>query len=242
VYPRSFFTALAFLSRLWPSKALAGEDFARALPWFPLTGLVIGLASVLPVWLGLFSGYPQLMGWLTVGTSLWVTRGLHADAVADIGDAWGSGAVGERFWSIVKDSRTGAFGVVWLAMVLLGQAASFGILAGEGRLGAIVWCFMLGRGLCVAALYLRRDLVRPGLSALFAPGATSRALWLVAAQTVLLGLLCTGPRGLILGLAASGLALVFLVRLSRRQRGFNGDFMGVCIMLGELAGALAALL
>jgi len=242
MYFRSFFTSLAFLSRLWPSRIIAGADFARCLPWFPLTGLVIGLVTVLPVWLGFFGGHSWLMGWLTVAMSLWLTRGLHADAVADIGDAWGSGARGERFWTIVKDSRIGAFGVVWLVMALLGQAASFGTLAGQGRLGAIVWCFVLGRGLSVAALYLCRDLVRPGLSALFAPGATPRAVGSVAAQTILLGLLLTSPRGLILGVAVSAFVLLFLVRLSRRQGGFNGDFMGACILLGELAGALAALL
>jgi len=240
MYP-GFLTALSFLTRLWPSRIATGEEFARSLPWFPLVGLVAGLVAVLPVWLGLFSGLFWLQGWLVMGISLWLTRGLHADGLADIADAWGSQASGERFWTILKDSRIGPFGVLGLIMALSGQVFCFGYLAQEGRLGQVVWCFALGRGLSVAALFLCRERVRPGLSALFAPGATPRTLWLVLAQTALLGLILTGLRGLILGLAASGLALFALVRLSGKQQGFNGDFMGACIVLGELAGALAAL-
>ena len=241
MYPRHFFLALSFLSRLWPARTSSEKDFARCLPWFPLVGLIIGLVSALPVWLGLFGGYPWLMGWLTAGMSLWLTRGLHADGLADIADAWGSNASGERFWTIVKDSRAGAFGVLGLTMVLLGQVVSFGALASEGRLGALVWCFVLGRGLSVMALFLCRDMVRPGLSSLFAPGATPRTLGLIVAQTLVLGLVLTTLRSVILGCIAGGVLLAFLVRLARRQRGFNGDFMGACIILGELAGALAAL-
>ena len=240
MYP-GFLTALSFLTRLWPPRIATGEDFARSLPWFPLVGLTAGLAAAAPAWLGLFDGRPELQGWLMVGISLWLTRGLHADGLADVADAWGSNAKGERFWVIMKDSRIGPFGVLGLLMALLGQALAFGALAGEGRLGAVVWCFVLGRGLGVAALCVCRERVRPGLSALFAPCATARTLGLALAQTVLLGLVLAGLRGLVLGLAASCAALFVLARLSRRQMGFNGDFIGACIVLGELAGALGCL-
>jgi len=44
-----------------------------------------------------------------------------------------------------------------------------------------------------------------------------------------------------LGIAGEALVLAFLSRLSLRQNGFNGDFMGAAIVLGELVAALALL-
>lgn len=239
--PGNFITALSFLTRLTPSRVVDKDVFPATLVWFPAAGLVTGLAATLPSWLGLFSAHPWLQGWLITGLSLWITRGLHADGLADIADAWGSSAQGERFWAILKDSRAGPFGVLWLAMALLGQVLAFGILAGSGRYLAICWCFVMGRSLSVAALAICRDLARPGLSSLFAKGATWGVVAAVLAQTALLGISCAPVSSILLGFLAASLALAFLWRLSVRQQGFNGDFMGAAIMLGELASALALL-
>ena len=241
MHPRHFLIAVSFLTRLAPPRLVAEEDFPETLPWFPLVGLVLGSICVLPSLFVLFSEHAWLQGWVVAGLSLWLTRGLHADGLADIADAWGSGAVGERFWSILKDSRAGPFGVLGLVMVLGGQILAFGALAGEGRLGAVCWCFVLGRLVSLVALSLCRNLVRPGLSSLFAPGANGKAMALAMVLTLVLGLALTSFKAVALGLGISVLILVFLVRLARRQQGFNGDFMGAAIMLGELAGVLAAL-
>jgi adenosylcobinamide-GDP ribazoletransferase len=240
-HPRHFLTALAFLTRLGPSRVVPVEDFAPALAWFPLAGFAAGGLAVLPAWLGLFSGYPLLQGWLVTGLGLWITRGLHADGLADISDAWGSSARGERFWAILKDSRAGPFGVLGLVTAVTGQILAYGYLAGQQRLGAVCWCFVLGRMVSLAVIGLCRGRVRPGLASLFAPGAEPATLALALIQTVLLGLALTSLRSMLLAFAASGVILAFLTGLSKRQQGMNGDFMGAAIVLGELAAALAAL-
>ncbi|MFP5222657.1 MAG: adenosylcobinamide-GDP ribazoletransferase [Acidobacteriota bacterium] len=241
MHPSRFLSALSFLTRLVPPRVVDDAEFPRTLPWFPATGLAVGVVAVLPSWLGLFSGHPWLQGWLITGLSLWVTRGLHADGLADVADAWGSAATGDRFWAIMKDSRAGPFGVLWLVMAVLGQALAFGVLAGSGRLLAVCWCFVMGRALSVTALALCRSRVRPGLSSLFAPGATAGMAAFALAQAVVLGLAAAPLSSVCLGLVATGLVLAFLTRLSIRQNGFNGDFMGAAIVLGELAAALALL-
>ena len=121
MHPGQFLCALSFLTRLVPPREVDAVDFPKTLLWFPAVGLAVGLAAVLPAWLGLFAHLPWLQGWLIVGLSLWVTRGLHADGLADVADAWGSAATGDRFWAIKKDSRAGPFGVLWLVMAGLGQ-------------------------------------------------------------------------------------------------------------------------
>lgn len=241
MHPSHFLSALSFLTRLVPPRVVDDAGFPATLPWFPATGLAVGLVAVLPAWLGLFAAHPWLQGWLITGLGLWITRGLHADGLADVADAWGSAATGDRFWTIMKDSRAGPFGVIWLVTAILGQTLAFGALAGNGRFLAVCWCFVMGRAAGVAALALNRSRVRPGLSALFAPGATPGMAAFILAQAVALGLAAAPVSAVCLGLLGSGLVLTFLTRLSVRQNGFNGDFMGASIVLCELACALALL-
>ena len=241
MHPSHFLSALSFLTRLVPPRVVDDADFPKNLPWFPAVGLAVGLVAVLPAWLELFADHHWLQGWLITGLSLWVTRGLHADGLADVADAWGSAATGDRFWAIMKDSRAGPFGVLWLVMAVLGQALAFGALAATGQFLAVCWCFVMGRALSVAALALCRRRVRPGLSSLFAPGATAGMVAFILAQALVLGLVAAPVSAVCLGLLGSALVLAFLARLSIRQDGFNGDFIGAAIVLGELVAALALL-
>lgn len=234
--------ALSFLTRLGPPRIVAAEVFPRTLPWFPVVGLLVGALAVLPCSLGLFGAYPALQGWFMVGVSLWLTRGLHADGLADIADAWGSGASGDRFWTILKDSRAGPFAVVGLVMVLAGQGLAFGLLAGQGRYGVICWCFALGRLAALGALAANRDRARPGLSALFAPGASWGVFAVALGVTALAGLALCPASSVLAGLVLAAPVVLALTRLCARKKGFNGDFIGAAVVLGELAGALGALL
>ena len=62
-----------------------------------------------------------LAAWLWMALEAWSTRGLHWDGLADLGDASGSGAQGERFWAILRDSRLGAFGALHLLLAFGGM-------------------------------------------------------------------------------------------------------------------------
>ncbi|GAB6037808.1 adenosylcobinamide-GDP ribazoletransferase [Fundidesulfovibrio butyratiphilus] len=242
--PRHFLTALAFLTRLVPGRHIREADLAPSVAWFPLAGLAVGALCVAPVALGLYSAAPGLAGWLTVALALWITRGLHADGLSDLADAWGSSARGERFWSIMKDSRVGAFGVMALVLGLGGFAQALGLLAARGDFGAMALCFLLGRlGACallaVGRSLAQKGLSRPGLGALFHPGATPAALAFALVQAVAVGLVLAGPRPLLAGLAATAVVVWALARLARAVGGVNGDFVGAAVVLAELGAALA---
>jgi len=233
---------LSFLTRLGPARIYPKEAFPGALPWFPVIGLLLGALCAMPPYWGLLRSSPGLQGWFVAGLSLWFTRGLHADGLADIADAWGSGATGDRFWEILKDSRVGPFGVLGLVMALGGQILAYGELAAQGRLGAICWCLALGRFTSLAALALSKSRVRPGLCSLFAPGATTGTLGFAAVTLYLGGAFLTTLPAMLAGTLLAAAVAVFGARLSTRQQGFNGDFMGAAIVMGELAGAVGALL
>ena len=95
--------AFAFLSRVAPASRAGGLD--RALAWFGPVGLVFGAAWTLAA-MGaarMAAANPaapgpwaqgMLAGWVWLLLSVWTTRGLHWDGLADLGDAEGSGARG----------------------------------------------------------------------------------------------------------------------------------------------------
>lgn len=236
-----FLAALGFLSRLAPARLLPEADMRRLMFHLPLCGLAIGMAACAPALAGLFAGRPLIQAWLALALSAWLTRGLHLDGLSDVADAAASHVDPARFWSIVKDSRCGAFGVAALVLALLGQAALFAEVLRQRPAWALVWVFVAGRAAGVVFGLLTRPLARPGLGGLFLAGATARAaLW---ALLLALGpALFFWPAAGVFALAAMAVLLLPLWRLAWSVSGVNGDFLGAAIVLGELAAAAGLVL
>ncbi len=235
---RGFFAALGFLTRLGPSRKVREGDFAASVVWFPVVGLVLGLVLTAPAALGLFADQPWVAAWLVVAADLAATRGLHADGLADVADAWGSMARGERFFEILKDSRVGAFGAMGLFAALSGKLVLFAALFSQDRAGAVVFGFVAGRACAVWLMGLGRRLFRPGLGALFAAGATPGAMAWVLAVTVAVGLFLVPVRGVVAGCLLAAAMVAGLHGLARSRGGVSGDFLGAAVVLGEIAACL----
>ncbi|WP_110928258.1 adenosylcobinamide-GDP ribazoletransferase [Bacillus massiliglaciei] len=98
----------------------------RAIQCFPLIGLLFGLVMagslyILEEWTPLSALAIAFLLWLL--TIIW-TGGLHLDGWIDVSDAFFSYQDKERRLDIMKDSRTGAFGVISV-IVLLGARFLF---------------------------------------------------------------------------------------------------------------------
>lgn len=229
--------ALGFLSRLAPARAESEGAMAASLRAYPLAGLCIGLVALAPAWLGLLPGRPLLLAVVVLGLSVVVTRGLHWDGLADVADAWGSGARGERFWQVLKDSRAGAFGVMGCSLAMLTQAAALTEVLQGGATGVALFGFVFGRFLAVGLAHLAahkgRDLVRPGLGRFCLEGAATGPTLLALAQTLLLGLLLCPAPALAWSCALAALGAWTLLRLARSRGGLNGDFLGSAVIWGE---------
>lgn len=253
--PGRCYDALAFLTCLVPPRPdCTGSDLGRCLPFYGPAGLCLGLTLALPCFLLYFllRQSPQadlllcaaLAAWLWMGLEAWGTRGLHWDGLADLGDACGSGARGERFWQILRDSRMGAFGALHL------------LLAFGGMWLALCW-------------HIRSE---HWLSIVAAPAwGRACALWLAASATPrepqsLGGLTCAGASpGLARGYALGALLLLCILffagqinlwqvpltacgqyalirrtaALARDRGGVSGDFLGAAIQWGQLWFLLA---
>ena len=208
---------------------------ARSVRWYWPVGLLLGLLGTAPLWLLCRGGaqHPWVLAWVYVLLQLWLTRGLHMDGVADVGDAWGSGAQGERFWHVLRDSRLGAFGGMALFLALSGM-----LLGAQVRLEAGQWAVLalapaFGRGMAVLLAFAAPAREPHSLGGKACAGATGP----VALVTLGLCLLCLTAlplRDALLTLAAA-LGLVWGLRqLAAGHGGSSGDFLGTAIVGGEV--------
>jgi adenosylcobinamide-GDP ribazoletransferase len=234
-----YITALGFLTRLGPARS--DPDMSACPPWFGAVGATLGLVLTVPLALGLLAGHPLAGAFFYAVANIALTRGLHLDGFADVADAWGSLARGERFFAIMKDSRVGAFGGMALVVAVTGQVALGAELLGSGRVWMLAVAPALGRGFAVALMYRCRDISRPGLGALFLSGATGRAVVAALGTGVVLGLLLVGPLAMIWACFFGAVVVGVLARLARTNGAINGDFIGAAVVGVELAACLAGL-
>lgn len=233
-----FLDTLGFLTRLAPARVIPETAMNRCIVWMPAVGAVLGAVIALPFWLGLFSGSPWVQAWLVAGLNVFLTRGLHFDGLSDISDAVTTHCDPERFWQVVKDSRSGAFGIIGLILALGGQVVLFHEMAARGAWGTVIWAFILGRAASVGLAYRVAHLARPGLGKLYMDGATLHVALGAGVFATLAGLILAGFLPTVGGLAIASLALVPVYKLAERVSGANGDFLGCAVILGELAAGL----
>lgn len=236
---RDFLICLGFMTRLGPVMDIEADELAGTVKWMPVTGLVMGTLIVLPFYLGLFHGKYWIQAWLTVAGSIYLTRGLHFDGIADIADGAGPYPDAQKFWKIIKDSRSGVFGVLAAVLSVLGQLLGFFYVYSAGTFSAVIWIFMLGR---LGNAFMGRiclHLARPGQGILTMKGADNFSLAFGTTVTASFGIMAVRPITQILGVIFSTACIFFLYRLARRVGGANGDFLGAALVLCELSGLLA---
>ncbi len=235
-------TALAFLTRLAPGRERTEEELAASVPLYPAVGGILGLLLTAPFFFGLAAGHAWVQAWLFLAASLYLTRGLHWDGLADLIDAWGGAADSERFWEILKDSRMGAFGGIGLFLGLAGQLILLQTAFSRSDWGLLIWAPLLGRAMILPLAAFSDVHPRSSLGRLIRPGASGKAALLSLLLAVLAGLLLAGPATALRGLGMATLVVLVLNRLAARHGGLNGDFLGSAVVCAELAALLSGVL
>ncbi|AKK03558.1 adenosylcobinamide-GDP ribazoletransferase [Corynebacterium epidermidicanis] len=221
----------------------------RAMASLPVAGVVIGLI------VGLIGGLvdavatPLLAAALTVAGFQLLTRMMHLDGLADVGDALGSYAPARRAQEILADSSTGALGMGTALLVLLTQVAAYASLA--QYLSPIFF------GLAILAVgFISRTAGMIGCTRGFRPFSSTGfgslivgtlrpgwiVGWLAVASVGLVGLAVGVDKHLAVSLAAAcatALVIAFVLarHCSRRFAGLNGDCVGASIECAATAAA-----
>jgi adenosylcobinamide-GDP ribazoletransferase len=225
--------ALRYLTVLPVPRRRAPGDLGRAAGWFPVAGLVIG-ASVALASLAADRLVPPGVGAMLL-VALWagLTGGLHLDGLADTCDGLGGGWSRERALAIMRDARSGPYGVTAIVLVIGLKAATVATLPEGLAWRALLLAPVLGRAGPLLLVRLCPPARSEGAGHALAAGArgpslVSGGLVAVVAAVAMLG----GWSALLLAVTAL-LAWGWAAYLRSRIGGFTGDTMGALIEVTE---------
>ena len=229
---RSFLTALQFLTRihLVRQENLTAEDFGRSTRFFPLVGVVLGALYLLAALACLaFLGLPSYTGKaILVLLPLLLTGGLHVDGFMDTVDG-----LRERMLEIMKDSRTGSFGVAAFAGLLLLNWSLLLDLPAPVLLIGIFIMPIIGRMAMLFAV-AHFPYARPsGMGQAFAAMADRRAV-LIGLVTSLLFVAPWGIAAITALLIGLLFAFLFGRYAEKKLGGLTGDVYGAIELMTEV--------
>ncbi len=230
-----FRTAVSLLTRV-PVGAdrPRSSALARAVPWFPVVGGLLGLA-VAATYAGALVVLPPLAAAVVaVGVGIVLTGALHEDGLGDTADALGGGEGKEDALRILKDPAHGTYGVIAIVLSVLLRGVSLGALGGWSAVAVLPAAHALSRG--AAALLLGRGPPAggEGLGASYSAAVTRRGVGGAVAGGLLVGLLFMGawvvPAAALSLLGAAAVGSLSL----RRIGGITGDVLGAAQQIGEI--------
>jgi adenosylcobinamide-GDP ribazoletransferase len=91
----------------------------KATRYFPMMGWIVGGMAALVFGLSSYFFNPPICILLSMVASILTTGAFHEDGWADVCDGFGGGWTKEKILEIMKDSRTGAYGSIGMALMLL---------------------------------------------------------------------------------------------------------------------------
>lgn len=232
-------TGLAFCTRL-PIAAPEGANLAQAAWTFPLVGVLVGAIGALVYWFSAPIG-SFVAATLAVTATTLVTGCLHEDGLADTADGLGGGTTQERKLAIMRDSRSGAYGVTALILTYLLRCGAIASIAAAGTVTAALIAAHAGARAGMALFMATVPPARKdGLSA-HAGTPQSRPVAIAAMLGLLVLLICLGVGAGLLAALLVMLVLAGMARLARRHLGGQtGDVIGAVEQASEIVILLTA--
>jgi adenosylcobinamide-GDP ribazoletransferase len=229
------FLTIAPIAGTWGT---AEEDLARSVPWFPVIGLLLGAIAAAVAWSLSFVAPPMVTATAIVVVLLSFSGCLHVDGLADTADGLLSSRPRERILEIMKDSHTGAMGVIAIVCVILLKFASLASLPADQLWPAVLLMPLAGRCMIVVNMALLPCARPNGLANIFYRRPTRlAAIWAVAVLAAVAWYVL-GSRGLIVCAACMVITLAFSAYVYRKIGGATGDTFGAVCEIIEIVPAL----
>lgn len=233
-----FLTAVMFLTRIPVPRSLPYDAalLNGSARYFPLVGLLVGIAAALVYGLAVFLWAPALALLLSMAVTILLTGAFHEDGLADTCDGMGGGRDRDRVLAIMKDSRIGTYGLVGLGLVLSGKFLALESLDGAGLvipalLVGHTWSRLVSISYLLDLPYLRElDGKSKPLATQMSRGSHRFAL--ITAAPLLLLLTPWQSAGVLLALLF--FRAWYAYYLKRRLGGYTGDTLGAAQQFSEL--------
>ena len=234
-------TGLAFLTRV-PARGAPDGSLARAAWTFPIVGALIGAFGALAFWVASGLGLqPFVAGVLAIAATLLVTGALHEDGLADTADGFGAGGSRERKLEIMRDSRSGTYGVLALILSVMLRAGAIASLVEPALVApALIAAHAAARATLPAFMRFVPRARADGLAV--RAGTPSMTNVTIAALLGAVALVyCFGFTNMLMVVALLAVAALLMARLALRQiGGQTGDVLGALEQAGEILVLLAA--
>jgi adenosylcobinamide-GDP ribazoletransferase len=225
-----------------------GEDLnqvARSISFFPLIGLLIGLLNCavfflcVPFFSPFFSSVVIVISWI------FITGGLHLDGLADTADGVWGGNTQEQRLEIMKDSRTGVFGVLTLISFILLKTAGLNellTLQASGIPRILISLPVIGRWISVFSIYFFTTARKEGLGSFFKEHIGLKELLVSLVLTLVIIFSLIGVPGLVTLVLVTVFAAISSLFFKSRLGGLTGDIYGALCESSELFSLITLLI
>ena len=234
-----FFTALGFLTVLPVQNFVRRREaaLARAMLFFPLTGILIGILSWVSYKLSLVFFPERFSVLLLIAVPVLISGGLHVDGFADFCDGFFGGSDKEETLRIMKDPRIGSWAAVGIALLFL---AKFELLAAlPQKLPVFLFALSAARWVQVILSFCLPYAGKSGLGQAVAGKVTLREMFggLVFIFPFIFFL---GVQGLLMFATLLMFTGLFGLAVKRKIGGVTGDVLGAASEIAEIVILLAA--
>lgn len=253
---RSLMLALQFMTII-PVRVkglVTEEEMAKSALYFPVVGIVQGLIAAGSSSLFLILFPAEIAGALVIVLMTLINGGFHLDGLMDTADALAVKSSGnteadrEKRLSVMKDSRSGAIGVVAVViLLLLKYECIVSLLTTDVQL--VFFMPVMPKWAMVLSLYYGKPARNHGLGKIFADGLGRRelagaALFLAVSLIFFhtaAGAYLPGNGYLLYGIlvtAVSAFSLMSVFFFSNRFGGITGDTLGATGEVSEILSLL----
>jgi adenosylcobinamide-GDP ribazoletransferase len=242
----SFLTAIQFLTSIpIPIKReLTPAQLGGATVWFPVVGLIIGLVLAGLNWLLLLILPAAVVNGLLVVALVILTGAMHLDGLADTCDGIAGHKTTEERRKVMRDSRTGAFGVVGIVLVLLVKYISLNNIPPVFMTAVLIFMPVVSRWAMVYAIYAYRYARPSGLGTAYKqatrwPQFTAATIFTIILALALFPLFSLAGLIFIFGTLLVTTALACY--LKHKFAGLTGDTYGAINEVAEVITLLIAI-
>jgi len=215
-------------------------NFSASLYYFPLVGCMIGffgylLAILLCAFLPIQIAAVMVLFFLAA-----ISGCLHLDGVADSADGLLSSRSREKALAIMKDSRTGAMGVVAIVFLLLGKYAALSSMS-EGILSLSAFFMpLVGRCVIVIVMAIQKYAHKEGGLGRYFYSGKNKMPAVSALFILLIMLVVFAPEFFLIIPVVLFLTIGLFARwCNKKFGGATGDTLGASCEIAELVTALS---
>lgn len=216
------------------------QFFQASVLWFPLIGAIIGFIAVIFVALSACVLPGNVVAVFAMAMFACITGCLHLDGVADSGDGLLSGRPRETALEIMRDSRTGAMGVIAIVFLLLGKYATLSTCTPLTLLYSVFLMPIAGRTAIVLTMaFLPYARTGQGLGQLFYTIESRTVATIGLFFCITISLLFSVKIALAIFVAIVVTVGLFSLWCHKKLGGATGDTLGAVCELTELAVAVS---